>query len=191
MGTKWKAGISFWISGNSLLLWGWLNTGMCCPDKLWSLPFWRYSKGTWTQSWSTCCRWFCLSREAGLDDLQRCLSTSTTLWILGVWSWAPSHHWRQTNVSSGKAGPIKAAWICSGSEKSPITDCIRKLVAKLLFSGCNHTSHKSGSQNDVLTTQKEVSLKWLQGLHLGISFHLNHRQCDLRLLWIKATQSIQ
>lgn len=55
------------------------------------------------------------------------------------------------NKGSKKAGAIKETWDYSRPEKSHITDCLRKIVT-LLFSRCNHTSHKCGSQND--TTQK-------------------------------------
>lgn len=70
----------------------------------------------------------------------------------GFGSWAYLHHWKQPHRGSKKAGTIKETWDYSDPEKSHITDCLWKTVATLLFSCCNHTSHKSGSQND--TTQK-------------------------------------
>ena len=45
------------------LLWGWLSTGTDCPERLWCLPPWRYSKAVWTWSWATGSKQPCLSRE--------------------------------------------------------------------------------------------------------------------------------
>lgn len=67
-------------------------------------------------------------------------------------NWAHLHCWKQPERGPKKAGTIKETWDYSGPEKSHITDCLWKIVATLLFSRCNHTAHKSGSQND--TTQK-------------------------------------
>lgn len=36
----------------------------------WGVSLWRFSKAVWTWSWATCCRWPCLSRRIGPDDLQ-------------------------------------------------------------------------------------------------------------------------
>lgn len=35
-------------------LWGWLNVGKSIPEWLWSLHPWRFSKSSWTRSWTTC-----------------------------------------------------------------------------------------------------------------------------------------
>jgi len=32
-------------------LWGWPSSDKCCPERLWSLPPWRYSKAIWTWFW--------------------------------------------------------------------------------------------------------------------------------------------
>lgn len=43
-------------------LWRWLSTGtMACPESLWSLHPWRYSRTVWRWSWATSYRWPCLS----------------------------------------------------------------------------------------------------------------------------------
>lgn len=46
------------------LLRGWLNTGRGCPQSLWSLNFWRYSKPRWTQPWVTCYSWPCFEQSS-------------------------------------------------------------------------------------------------------------------------------
>ena len=52
------------------LLWGWLNTGKGCPERLWSLHPWRDSKGIRTWSWATGSRWPCSEWGFGLGNLQ-------------------------------------------------------------------------------------------------------------------------
>lgn len=65
--------------------------------------------------------------------------------ILEVRSWAPLNHWRQPNTSPEKAGHIKATWDCP--KNLTLLTAFEKLWPNCcLFSGCNHTSHKSGSQ---------------------------------------------
>ena len=61
--------------------WGWRSIGTGCPETLWSLHPWRYSKAVWTWSWVTGCRWSCLSSGVGPDDLQKSLPTSSILWF--------------------------------------------------------------------------------------------------------------
>ncbi|KAK4827403.1 hypothetical protein QYF61_017808 [Mycteria americana] len=55
------------------------STGTGCPERLWSLPCWRYSKAVKTQSWATGSRCPCLSRGFGQSDLQISLPTSIIL----------------------------------------------------------------------------------------------------------------
>lgn len=43
-----------------LSLWGWLNTGTACQDRLWCLHSWRYSRVLWTHFWAACSQWPCL-----------------------------------------------------------------------------------------------------------------------------------
>ena len=43
----------------------WQSSGTGCPEGLWSLFLWRYSKPAWMWSCSACSRWPCFSR--GLD----------------------------------------------------------------------------------------------------------------------------
>lgn len=67
-----------------------------------------------------------------LPSFQQPEKCQGVLRILEVKSWAPLHHWRQPDTSPEKAGLIKATWDCSGPDKSYITDCLWKIVAKLL-----------------------------------------------------------
>jgi len=60
-GTNWSIGSSSWTWRTSSL-WGWRSTGTGCPQGLWSLLLWRYSKPTWTRSCAACCRWPCFGR---------------------------------------------------------------------------------------------------------------------------------
>ena len=68
-----------WTSSNPLK--NKIQTG--CPERLWSLPGWRYSRPAWTRSCAACCRWPCVwfSRGLGLVDPQRSLPTPTILWF--------------------------------------------------------------------------------------------------------------
>lgn len=74
-------GFSGWIWEDKSLLWGWQITEGGCPERLWSLLPWRYSKAVQTQSWVMCLTWSCLSREFRLDDIKKFLPTSTILWF--------------------------------------------------------------------------------------------------------------
>ena len=80
-GTNWSTGSSIWTWGRTCLFWGWWITGTGCPEGLWSLLLWRYSKPTWTWSRAACCRWPCFGRGVELDDPQRSLPTPTILWF--------------------------------------------------------------------------------------------------------------
>ena len=72
-----------------------------CPEGLWHLLLWRYSKPTWTWSCAACCRWHCFSRGVGPDDLQRSLPAPNILWFCDsvkqeshayeTWQASPSH----------------------------------------------------------------------------------------------------
>ena len=77
MGTNWSS----WTWGRTSSLWGWGSTGPCCPERLWSLFLWRYSKPAWMQFCAACSRRPCFGRVAGLDDPQRFLWTPTLLWF--------------------------------------------------------------------------------------------------------------
>lgn len=65
----------------NFLLWERLSTVRGCPEKLQTLHLRRYSETVWTWSWTTCCRWPCLSRVVGSDALQRSLKVYTSLWF--------------------------------------------------------------------------------------------------------------
>jgi len=75
-GTNRHTGNSTWTWGDTFLLCGCLNVGAHCPGRLGSLRPCRYSKPK-----VTCCSGPCLSKGGGLDDLLRCLPTSTILWF--------------------------------------------------------------------------------------------------------------
>ena len=81
MGTNWSIESSVWTWGRTSCLWGWWSTGTGCPERLWSLLLWRYSRPAWTRSCAACCRWPCFGRRVGLDDPQRSLPTPTILWF--------------------------------------------------------------------------------------------------------------
>lgn len=40
----------------TFLLWGWWSTGTGCPEKLWCLLLWRYTRPAWTLSCAIYCR---------------------------------------------------------------------------------------------------------------------------------------
>ena len=74
MGTNWS---SIWTRGRTSSLWGWHSTGTGCPERLWSLLLWRYSRLTWRRSCAACCRWTSFGRGVGPDALP----TPTILWF--------------------------------------------------------------------------------------------------------------
>lgn len=79
---SWNTASSTWTWGRSSLRWGWLSFGRKSPEMLQSLLPWSYSKAIWKQSWVTCCRGPCLSKEFGLEDIHWFLLTLTILWTL-------------------------------------------------------------------------------------------------------------
>ena len=80
-GTNWRIGSSIRKWGRTSLLWGWQSPGTGCPEGLWIVLLWRYSRPTWARSRAACSRWPCLSRLFGLDDPQRSLPTANVLWF--------------------------------------------------------------------------------------------------------------
>lgn len=74
----------------------WLCKGTDCPEKLLSLPHWKYSRTGWTQYCATALGWPCMSREVGPDDW---------LWSLPTLSILP---------------------LCESSSSKIILDCILK-----------------------------------------------------------------
>ena len=88
MGTKWSTGSSIWTWGRTSSLWGWQSTGTGCPERLWSLLLWRYSKLAWTRSCSACCRWPFFGRGVGLDGPQKSFPTPNILWFCDMGSMA-------------------------------------------------------------------------------------------------------
>jgi len=81
MGTNWGTGSSIWTWGRTSSLWGWRSPGTGCPERLWCLLLWRYSRPAWTRSCAACCRRPCFGRGVGLDDPQRSLPTPNILWF--------------------------------------------------------------------------------------------------------------
>lgn len=63
------------------LLWRWSNTESGCPERLWNLHPWWYSKPDWTLPKATGSSWLCLSRGFGQNNLHGCLPTSASLWF--------------------------------------------------------------------------------------------------------------
>ena len=86
MGTNWSVDSSIWTWGRTSSLWGWRSTGTGCPEVLWILLLWRYSRPAWTQSCAACCRWPCFGTGVGLDDSQRSLPPHTILGFCKVYS---------------------------------------------------------------------------------------------------------
>lgn len=73
---------SFWTSGNTFLLSGWLNAGTGCPQRLSSLHSRRYYKTIWTQFWQWALDGPAWVTRVGLDDLHRSLPTAIILWYI-------------------------------------------------------------------------------------------------------------
>jgi len=74
------------------LFWRWQSNKTSCPERLWSLLLWRYSKPSWMLSCTTYTVEDLLQQGAfGPDDLQRSLAAPTVLWsealLLVVLSW--------------------------------------------------------------------------------------------------------
>jgi len=78
----WSIGSSSWTWGRTSSLWGWWSTGTGCPERLWILLLWRYSRRSWTKTCATCSRWPCFGRRVELDDPQRSLTTPNFRWFL-------------------------------------------------------------------------------------------------------------
>ena len=116
MGTNWSSGSSSWTGGRTSSLWGWWSTGTGCPEGLWSLLLWRYSRPTWTRSCAACCRWPCFGRGVGLDDPQRSLPTPNILWFCNLRSCAQApeqlwHPWGASlSVSAVSHWWLTASW---------------------------------------------------------------------------------
>ena len=80
-GANWNAGSSIWIPGRTCVLCRWQNTEIVCPKGLWSPPLLRSFKIAWILLWALCSGWPCLGSRVLLDDLQKSLTTSPTLWF--------------------------------------------------------------------------------------------------------------
>lgn len=99
-----------------LFYWWWLAFGICCTERLCSFPRWRYSKDVWAQCSASYATWLCLTRDVGLDDLLRCLPTSSIVipWLQELkWSnvhklWLQGLKWgiRMTFPSGGHCNKL-------------------------------------------------------------------------------------
>ena len=91
--TNWSIGSSSCTWGRISLLRGWRSTGTGCPERLWSLLLWRYSKPALTRSCAAYCRWPCIGRGVGLGDPQRSPPTLTILWFCDAYKVSYNYSW--------------------------------------------------------------------------------------------------
>lgn len=69
---KWNKRVSDWIQGKAFPPWGQSDSGAGCPERLHSLPPWRFSKPSWGNTWAA---WSdpiahpCFEQEVGLGHL--------------------------------------------------------------------------------------------------------------------------
>lgn len=80
-------------SGFIPLLWEWSDTGKGCPQRLWSLHPWAYSKPSWTQSWTTCCSWSCSEQGRVEQTTPPHLIHSLILQFIYSWCLSRSEEW--------------------------------------------------------------------------------------------------
>lgn len=64
------------------LQWESLGSWMVCPERLWRLHPWRYSKPAWIRPQAACLPELVVSSRVGLDDLHRSLLNSVVLQFL-------------------------------------------------------------------------------------------------------------
>lgn len=65
-----------------------------CPESLWDLHPWEYSKAIWTWSWAPCTSWPFLRQKVRQDDFLKSLSSSVILWFLHSYSLhCPKNSW--------------------------------------------------------------------------------------------------
>lgn len=76
MGKIWWTGISTWIWGSISLLYRWLSTEADCPEMLWSLSHWIYSRTVWTYSCAHALGWPWAGR---LDQITHCDYTNSVI----------------------------------------------------------------------------------------------------------------
>ena len=79
-----------WCDHHYSLLWVWQSAGTGCPEQLWSLHLWRYSKPTWMRSCAACSRqrgWTRWSQEVPSNSYH-----SVILWFCDqIWSQKVCH----------------------------------------------------------------------------------------------------
>lgn len=68
MDRQWCKGSSI-LTGRRTSLCKWLCTGTGCPERVWRVPHWRYSRSLCIQSCAMSSWWPCLSKEVGPDVL--------------------------------------------------------------------------------------------------------------------------
>ena len=107
MGTNRNTRTSFWIWERTSLLWGCQSTGTGCPEMLWSLHLWRYSKPVWTLSCAICSRELLHQEEFEslevpsdsydsviLHNLHSAVATALVAWrYTAVWNLFINSHW--------------------------------------------------------------------------------------------------
>ena len=86
MGTNWSTGSSVWTWGRTSSLWRWRSPGTGCPEGLWILLLWRYSRLAWTKSCAAYCRKPCFGRGLGFCD--------SVVW----WREWERSSWRETSI---------------------------------------------------------------------------------------------
>ena len=96
-GTNWSIGSSTWTWGRTSFLWGWWSPGTGCPERLWSLLLWRYSRPVWTRSCAACSGW----------------PTPTIVWFCDSVNYLQSSHWSFVLCSEPRLLPQK--WIRTNS----------------------------------------------------------------------------
>lgn len=76
---------STWIGGRTSLLCRWTSTGTGCPERVWSLPHWKYSGSIWTQLSTKCSGMVLLEQGCwarGPTEVPSSLTHSVTLGFL-------------------------------------------------------------------------------------------------------------
>jgi len=95
-----NTGNSIWTWGKISLLWGWQSNGTGCPERLWSLLLWRYSKAACTLSCATYRREPVLAGDWAWWS-QSSLPISVILWFYDFISdlyFSTSHYGRVPNT---------------------------------------------------------------------------------------------
>ena len=71
--------------GRTYLQQGWPSIGIGCPERLWHLLQWRYSRPIWLPTCVTYCRVPAVAGGAELNDLLRFLPAPAILWFCNIY----------------------------------------------------------------------------------------------------------